>query len=117
MWAAMTTVVEIVGSDPIEVCGLPTEELFVAGDVLDNPKSVKAELKDDLSAYNAQMLENMAKFFQAQVESKSAGKTVSVTPDGADCTCWLPFRAISMPRAGRDGQSWRHVRLFDALSH
>jgi len=28
---------------------------------------------DDLAAYNAKMLENMAELFEAQVESKAAG--------------------------------------------
>eukprot|EP01046_Picozoa_sp_COSAG06_P084057 COSAG06_NODE_30903_length_530_cov_0.979118_1_plen_76_part_01 len=58
------------GSDPIEVCALPSVDLYVDGEVLDNPKQVKAELKADLAAYNAKMLENMAEFFHAQVESQ-----------------------------------------------
>ena len=53
--------------------------------MLENPKQVKADLKDDLGAYNARMLVNMSEFFQAQVESKSPG-TVSVSPDGDSCT-------------------------------
>eukprot|EP01046_Picozoa_sp_COSAG06_P009652 COSAG06_NODE_507_length_14929_cov_109.047067_1_plen_82_part_00 len=74
-------------SDAIEVCAIPATELYVDGEVLDNPRQVEAELKDDLSKYNAYMLENMAEFFQAQVESKSAGEPIMVTPEGADCTC------------------------------
>lgn len=81
--AAMAT---IEGSEPIEVCGIPTTELFVEGEVLDNPRQVEAELKDDLSKYNKMMLANMADFFQAQVESKSAGAKV-VSPYGDSCTC------------------------------
>ena len=83
--AVMPTKATIDGSDPIEVCVTPTEPLFVEGAVLENPKQVKADLKDDLGAYNARMLVNMSEFFQAQVESKSPG-TVSVSPDGDSCT-------------------------------
>jgi hypothetical protein len=77
----------IEGSDPIEVCALPTADLYVEGEVLDNPKSVKADLKDDIAAYNARMLWNMSEFFQAQVESKSAGAKKTISPDGESCTC------------------------------
>ena len=82
------------GSDPIEVCALPTgdkpeDHMFVDGEVLENPKSVKADLKDDLAAYNAKMLENMSEFFQAQVESKSAGAKKIISPDGESCAYGL----------------------------
>jgi hypothetical protein len=77
---------KIDGSDPIEVCALPTVPLFVEGEVLDNPKQVKADLKDDIGAYNAKMLVNMSDFFQKQVESKSAGAKKMISPDGESCT-------------------------------
>ena len=84
------------GADPIEVCALPTVPLFVDGEVLENPKQVKADLKDDLSAYNAKMLENMSDFFQTQVESKSAAKKM-ISPDGESCTYW-PQTLLTTPR-------------------
>eukprot|EP01046_Picozoa_sp_COSAG06_P032579 COSAG06_NODE_3268_length_5589_cov_69.631857_3_plen_88_part_00 len=73
------------GGDPIELCALPTVPLFMEGEVLDNPEQVKAELKDDLAAYNAKMLENMSDFFQAQVESKSLDARKMISPDGDSC--------------------------------
>ena len=82
----------IEGSESIELCTQPTEDLFLEGDVLDNLKHVKADLGDDLSAYDAQMLENMSDFFQGQVESKSAG-TITVSPEGESCTYWPTTRA------------------------
>ena len=72
--------------DPIEVCALPTVPLFVEGEVLDNPKQVSAELKDDLTAYNKEMLVNMSNFFQDKVEAKSAGAKKMISPDGESCT-------------------------------
>ena len=77
----------IEGSEPIEVCALPTQPLYVDGEVLDNPKQVAAELnKDDLTAYNKEMLVNMSNFFQKKVEAKSAGAKKTISPDGESCT-------------------------------
>ena len=95
-----TNIIE--GSDPIEVCAMPTADLVVDGEVLGNPKKVKGDLKDDLAAYNARMLENMAEFFQVQVESKSAGATKVVSPDGDSCTYWHPDLADSCRRRGQE---------------
>ena len=81
-----SSMIRIGGSDPIEVCALPTVPLYVEGEVLDNPKQVKADLKDDLGAYNAKMLVNMSAFFQDKVEAKSAGAKKMVSPDGESCT-------------------------------
>jgi hypothetical protein len=80
------------GADPIIVCKMPTEDLVIEGEVMKNQESVKADLKDDIPAYDKKMLENFHAFFKEKVEDKS---TIMLTVKPAEEAGCAPPRSSS----------------------
>ena len=94
--------VTIEGTDPITVCAMPAEALTVENEVLDNQKSVKDNVKDDMDAYNAEMLENFHKFFYEKVESKSGSRMVVTPAEEGGCASPRALPPLGPPSRARD---------------
>ena len=98
--------VTIDGTDPIAVHAMPADDLTVEGEVMENQNQVKADLKDDMDAYNAKMLSNFQEFFAEKVESKSTSKLTVMPANDAGCA--------SLPRiSSRANRPHARSRAFD----